>query len=278
MGLERVGKAFEKGTLEVAPLAFMRGRTLNHAFVILDEAQNTTPEQMKMFLTRIGFGAKAVVTGDTSQVDLPKGSTSGLIDAENVLRDVKGIATTRFTSADVVRHPLVARIVEAYDAADAEGADPSPRARRARPALRLSLQLADARHRGCRSARADVARWMRAALAAPAEITVRVVGERRRAGAQRAVPRPAARDQRADLPLRRREPVLSADLVLCAPVVEREADAQGVPLVAHYAHLVVHGTLHAQGFDHERAADAERMEAREREILLGLGFADPYPA
>jgi phosphate starvation-inducible protein PhoH and related proteins len=121
MGLERVGKAFEKGTLEVAPLAFMRGRTLNHAFVILDEAQNTTPEQMKMFLTRIGFGAKAVVTGDTSQVDLPKGSTSGLIDAEQVLKDVKGIATTRFTSADVVRHPLVARIVEAYDAAGERG-------------------------------------------------------------------------------------------------------------------------------------------------------------
>ena len=120
MGLERVGKAFEKGTLEVAPLAFMRGRTLNHAFVILDEAQNTTPEQMKMFLTRIGFGAKAVVTGDTSQVDLPKGTTSGLLDAERVLRDVKGIATTRFSSADVVRHPLVARIVEAYDAAGDE--------------------------------------------------------------------------------------------------------------------------------------------------------------
>ncbi len=119
MGLERVGKAFEKGTLEVAPLAFMRGRTLNHAFVILDEAQNTTTEQMKMFLTRIGFGAKAVVTGDTSQIDLPKGTVSGLVDAERVLRDVKGIATTRFTSADVVRHPLVARIVEAYDAADA---------------------------------------------------------------------------------------------------------------------------------------------------------------
>jgi len=120
MGLERVGKAFEKGTLEVAPLAFMRGRTLNHAFVILDEAQNTTPEQMKMFLTRIGFGAKAVVTGDTSQIDLPKGTTSGLIDAERVLGAVKGIATSRFTSADVVRHPLVARIVEAYDAAGDE--------------------------------------------------------------------------------------------------------------------------------------------------------------
>ena len=120
MGLERVGKAFEKGTLEIAPLAFMRGRTLNHAFVILDEAQNTTPEQMKMFLTRIGFGSKAVVTGDVSQIDLPRGSTSGLIDAERVLRRVRGIATTHFTSADVVRHPLVAHIVEAYDAARRE--------------------------------------------------------------------------------------------------------------------------------------------------------------
>jgi phosphate starvation-inducible PhoH-like protein len=120
MGLERVDKAFEKATLEIAPLAFMRGRTLNHAFVILDEAQNTTPEQMKMFLTRIGFGTKAVVTGDTSQIDLPKGQVSGLIDAERVLARVRGIATTRFTSADVVRHPLVAHIVEAYDAARRE--------------------------------------------------------------------------------------------------------------------------------------------------------------
>ncbi len=117
MGFDRVTKAFEKGTLEIAPLAFMRGRTLNHAFVILDEAQNTTPEQMKMFLTRIGFGAKAVVTGDVSQIDLPRGTNSGLIDAERILRRVRGIATTHFTSADVVRHPLVARIVEAYDAA-----------------------------------------------------------------------------------------------------------------------------------------------------------------
>jgi phosphate starvation-inducible PhoH-like protein len=118
MGLDRVGKAFEKGMLEVAPLAFMRGRTLNHAFVILDEAQNTTPEQMKMFLTRIGFGAKAVVTGDVSQIDLPKGTDSGLVEAERILRRVEGIATTHFTSADVVRHPLVARIVEAYGRAD----------------------------------------------------------------------------------------------------------------------------------------------------------------
>ena len=115
MGFERVQKAFERNALEIAPLAFMRGRTLNNAFVILDEAQNTTPEQMKMFLTRLGFGAKAVVTGDVSQIDLPKGHLSGLVDAERVLKRVPGIAMTHFTSADVVRHPMVARIVDAYD-------------------------------------------------------------------------------------------------------------------------------------------------------------------
>ena len=116
MGHDKVQKAFERNAIEIAPLAFMRGRTLNNAFVILDEAQNTTPEQMKMFLTRIGFGSRCVVTGDVSQIDLPKGATSGLIDAERVLKRVKGLAFTHFTSADVVRHPLVARIVDAYDA------------------------------------------------------------------------------------------------------------------------------------------------------------------
>jgi len=116
MGMEKVAKAFERNMIEIAPLAFMRGRTLNNAFVILDEAQNTTPEQMKMFLTRIGFGSKAVVTGDVSQIDLPKTQLSGLIDAERVLKRVDGVAMCRFTSADVVRHPLVARIVDAYDA------------------------------------------------------------------------------------------------------------------------------------------------------------------
>lgn len=116
MGYEKVQKAFERNALEIAPLAFMRGRTLNHAFVILDEAQNTTPEQMKMFLTRLGFGAKAVITGDVSQIDLPRGQLSGLVDADRVLKRVKGIAITHFHSGDVVRHPLVARIIDAYDA------------------------------------------------------------------------------------------------------------------------------------------------------------------
>ena len=125
MGHDKVQKAFERNAIEIAPLAFMRGRTLNNAFVILDEAQNTTPEQMKMFLTRIGFGSRAVVTGDVSQIDLPKGAMSGLIDAERVLKRVKGIAFTRFTTADVVRHPLVARIVDAYDA---QGSAPRRRA------------------------------------------------------------------------------------------------------------------------------------------------------
>ena len=115
MGLDRVAKAFEKGLIEIAPLAFMRGRTLSHSFVILDEAQNTTTEQMKMFLTRIGFGAKAVVNGDVTQIDLPRGIASGLVHTEQVLRRVDGIAFTHFTAADVVRHPLVARIVQAYE-------------------------------------------------------------------------------------------------------------------------------------------------------------------
>ena len=121
MGHDKVQKAFERQQIEIAPLAFMRGRTLNHAFVILDEAQNTTVEQMKMFLTRIGFGAKAVVTGDVSQIDLPRTQLSGLIDAERVLKRVSGIAMCRLTSADVVRHPLVARIVDAYDARGGQG-------------------------------------------------------------------------------------------------------------------------------------------------------------
>jgi phosphate starvation-inducible PhoH-like protein len=115
MGYDKVNRAFERGAIEIAPLAFMRGRTLNHAFVILDEAQNTTPEQMKMFLTRIGFGSKAVVTGDVTQIDLPKGQASGLIDARSVLKGVRGIAMTQFQSDDVVRHPLVQAIVDAYD-------------------------------------------------------------------------------------------------------------------------------------------------------------------
>ena len=124
LGFDRTQKMFEKQAIEIAPLAYMRGRTLNHAFVILDEAQNTTPEQMKMFLTRIGFGSKAVVTGDVTQIDLQHNQKSGLIEALKILKDVRGIAYTHFSSIDVVRHPLVARIVDAYEAATAAAAKP----------------------------------------------------------------------------------------------------------------------------------------------------------
>jgi phosphate starvation-inducible PhoH-like protein len=115
MPMEKASRLIERGVIEVAPLAFMRGRTLNDAFVILDEAQNTTREQMKMFLTRLGFDSRAVITGDVTQIDLPKGTQSGLVEALEVLRDVEGIGVQRFSDKDVVRHPLVQKIVVAYE-------------------------------------------------------------------------------------------------------------------------------------------------------------------
>jgi len=115
MGFDKVQRMFERGAIELAPLAYMRGRTLNHSFIILDEAQNTTPEQMKMFLTRIGFGSRAVVNGDITQVDLPRGAKSGLVEAQRILAEVRGVAFCLFQTEDVVRHPLVQRIVDAYE-------------------------------------------------------------------------------------------------------------------------------------------------------------------
>jgi len=123
MGFEKVAKLFERAAIEIAPLAFMRGRTLNHSFIILDEAQNTTPEQMKMFLTRIGFGSRAVVTGDVTQIDLAKSQKSGLVEAAMILGEVRGIAFTQFLADDVVRHPLVQRIVQAYERHQASKGD-----------------------------------------------------------------------------------------------------------------------------------------------------------
>jgi phosphate starvation-inducible PhoH-like protein len=123
LGFERVGKLIEQNIIEVAPLAYMRGRTLNDAFIILDESQNTTIEQMKMFLTRIGFNSKVIITGDITQIDLPRGKKSGLADAVEVLKDIDGICFTYFSSSDVVRHALVQRIVEAYHRRDQHDQD-----------------------------------------------------------------------------------------------------------------------------------------------------------
>ena len=126
LGFERVGRLIERNIIEIAPLAFMRGRTLNDSFVILDEAQNSTVEQMKMFLTRIGFGSRTVVTGDITQTDLPRGKQSGLRHVRKVLVDVDDIAFVNFSPIDVVRHPLVQRIVEAYDRHQPETHEPAP--------------------------------------------------------------------------------------------------------------------------------------------------------
>jgi phosphate starvation-inducible PhoH-like protein len=120
LDVERVDRHLERGVIEIAPIAFMRGRTLNDSFVILDEAQNTAPEQMKMFLTRIGYNSKAVITGDITQIDLPMGKLSGLIEARNVISGVEGISFIHFNEKDVVRHPLVQRIVRAYEAYTAQ--------------------------------------------------------------------------------------------------------------------------------------------------------------
>ncbi len=141
LGFELVDKLIEKNVIEIAPLAFMRGRTLNNAFIILDESQNTTREQMKMFLTRIGFGSTAVITGDTTQVDLPRGTTSGLAQAMHVLKGVNGISMTMFSSSDVVRHPIVQRIVEAYDRFDIEEEEEKQARTRARIAAQAEQSL-----------------------------------------------------------------------------------------------------------------------------------------
>ena len=152
LGFEKVAKLIEKQVIEVAPLAYMRGRTLNHSFVILDEAQNTTPEQMKMFLTRLGFGSRAVITGDITQVDLPRGQQSGLAQALRILEKIEEIHITRFHSRDVVRHQLVQKIVEAYDVFDDQQQRVSAEKRAERKALQMALieandSAADRQHR-----------------------------------------------------------------------------------------------------------------------------------
>jgi len=138
LDVERVDRHLERGVIEIAPIAFMRGRTLNDAFVILDEAQNTTPEQMKMFVTRIGYNSKAVITGDITQIDLPSGRMSGLVEAEHVLARVEGIGFVHFNERDVVRHPLVRRIVRAYETYSAQNVQQQA----------LSFEAADSRENG----------------------------------------------------------------------------------------------------------------------------------
>ena len=276
MGFDKTGKLFERGTIEIAPLAYMRGRTLNHSFIILDEAQNTTPEQMKMFLTRIGFGTKAVITGDVTQIDLARGQKSGLIEADRILAGVRGIAFTRFTSADVVRHPLVQKIIDAYDR-DIEARSARPRRQVGAP-RRCPLVGAIRR-------RIDALPCPPRCAASPLGCARRATRRRHRAlrrhasRAARSTPRYRGKDYATNVLtfVYDDDAPRAGDIVLCAPVVRKEADAQGKTLG---------GALRSPGRPRHaapaglrpRARRATRavMEARETAILARLGVADPY--
>ncbi len=238
MGVERVHKYIERNVIEVAPLAFMRGRTLNNSFIILDESQNTTIEQMKMFLTRIGFGSTAVITGDITQIDLPRGSKSGLIHVMDVLAGVEGLTFTHFTSKDVVRHPLVQRIVEAYARHDDAGANRRDRDRRpsatncgAMASPRVDVQIAEGVAASPRAT--ELRRWARAALGrvdAAGDLCIRIVDAaemsdlnarfRGKNGTTNVLSFPADA-----VPPEGRSRYLG-DVVICAPVVAAEAAQQ----------------------------------------------------
>jgi rRNA maturation RNase YbeY len=260
MGADRVAKLYEKRAIEIAPLAFMRGRTLNHAFIILDEAQNTTPEQMKMFLTRIGIGAKAVVTGDLTQIDLPKGHKSGL--------QAKRATSCKMCAA----WPLPNSRRKTWCATRWSPASSKPM--KSTPSKRLNLSCntpVTAKAYPCApiSCAGRARRWSAAASHHPPG------RRRRRPGAE---PEYRGKDYATNVlsfPYES-EPVVMGDLVICPSVVAREAAEQNKPLDAHYAHLTVHGMLHLQGWDHDNDDDAQAMEDEEREILAALGYPDPY--
>ncbi len=292
LGFEKVEKLIERNVIEVAPLAYMRGRTLNDAFIILDESQNTTIEQMKMFLTRIGFNSKAVITGDITQIDLPRSTKSGLRHAIEVLAEVDEISFNFFHSEDVVRHPVVARIVNAYEAweaadqkrkaelaAEAQTRSPGTGAKMSQ--VILDLQLACEETSGLPD-EALFQRWVDAVIPPfqeESELTIRLVD--------------VAESHELNLTYRGKdkptnvlsfpfeappgiEMPLLGDLIICRQVVEQEASEQGKPLEAHWAHMVVHGSLHLLGYDHIEDDEAEEMEGLETEIMLALGYEDPY--
>jgi hypothetical protein len=298
MGFERVTKAFERGAIEIAPLAFMRGRTLNHAFVILDEAQNTTPEQMKMFLTRIGFGTKAVVDGrpdagrpPARRAQRADGRGRGAARCHRNRGDALHTGRCRASSARGAHRRGLrcgarprgsgSRPADRGVGAQLPGGPPAGEPGRplvSAPTLSLSLQFADPEHRALLP-RHKVARWIRAGARTPR------AGHRahRRGGrGARAEPRLSREGlrgrtcSRSTTSTSRRSKPISC----CAPRSSHaRAEQQRIDLAAHYAHLLVHGALHAQGYDHEDdGLEAARMETRETAVLATLGFDDPTRA
>ena len=298
---EVVARLMERGTIEVAPLAYMRGRTLNDSFIILDEAQNTTPEQMKMFLTRLGFGSKAVVTGDVTQIDLPDGrGRSGLLQVRDVLDGIDGLVFVELGSRDVVRHRIVQDIVDAYE---------PPRARRRRE---RAACMSTRRRRRCSAptsstrSRSTSPRWVRLAQlvldeervierlgpdtemsllfvdpTTIAELNERFLGgerpdrrarvpDRRRAAAVGPPARPGRPRARAPPSDPSDPPTLLGDVVVCPAVAGRQASERGVAADDELALLVVHGVLHLLDYDHAEPSEAVAMRRREQELLRSL--------
>ena len=252
--IERAERLLERGTIEVAPIAFMRGRTLNDAFVILDEAQNTTSEQMKMFLTRLGFGSKAVITGDVTQIDLPTGRTSGLIEAMKVVGNVEGIAFVHFDDKDVVRHTLVQQIVKAYEAYSGP-----------RQYATLRVTVTDGAWRAARRARpGGLAGPRRAAQRARAEIAIALVSD--------------ARIRALNKQFRRKDAVTDvlsfepADIAIATGVARRQARDAGHSYAAELKVLALHGLLHLMGYDHHDPDDRGRMARVERRLRAKGGL------
>ena len=285
---ESIPKLLAAGTIEVAPLAFMRGRSLNDSFIILDEAQNTSPEQMKMFLTRLGFGSKIVVTGDVTQVDLPSGTQSGLRVIEGILDDVEDISFNRLTAHDVVRHRLVGKIVAAYEEFDAQGglqsaksAHPSnssaARAERRDPLMSIEV-LNESGHELDVKRLAALSRFVmdRMRVHPMAELCIKAVDEATIAQLnQQWMDKEGPTDVLA-FPMDELRPGLVSeepeegvlgDLVLCPAVAERQGETAGHGTEAEIELLTVHGILHLLGYDHAEPEEHREMFGLQDELL-----------
>ena len=273
---ESIPKLLAAGTIEVAPLAYMRGRTLNDSFIVLDEAQNTSPEQMKMFLTRLGFGSKIVVTGDVTQVDLPSGIHSGLRVVEGILDDVDDITFNRLTAHDVVRHRLVGKIVEAYDEFDARRSSAS-RGRTTGRSMSIEVLNESGQPAGRQPPRRAEPVRARPDAGAPARRAVHQGGRRGHDDrAQREVDGGRGPDRRARLPDGRAAPGLVneepeegilGDLMLCPSVAERQATTAGHSTDAELELLTVHGILHLLGYDHAEPEEHQEMFGLQDRLL-----------
>ena len=283
-----VERALQAGEIEIAPLAFMRGRTLSNAAVILDEAQNTTSMQMKMFLTRLGENSRMIVTGDPSQVDLPPGQKSGLAEAVKLLAGIENVGHVAFTHEDVIRHELVARIVEAYDRGTArargQGMRPTPERRASPPQIDIQTQspLWKAQPLAEQTVRDAVTAAASALSTADSEVSIVLTDDSAMAVLNRdwrGIDKPTnvlsfpASGHKGSESSR-----FLGDIVIAYETLVRECDDEDRKFLHHLAHLAVHGFLHLVGYDHETDAQAEEMEGLESKIMTRMSMPDPYIA